>query len=234
MKLIYEKFNELNPKIQEVLNEETGVSAKKYYLEGLFTTTEEKNRNGRIYPKALFEKELTKFKEHIKNSSINTLCEWEHPARSSIDIMEAVAKIVEADMVDNKVYGKVVLLDNPKANQIKSLIENGIKIGISSRGLGSVREGIVREYSLISYDLVSEPSNFGSELSGVVEGYRLNEGVLEDKEFKINEDGSIEEVQLCTESACHMVPKEIVQESIKKRFSEVLQKMAHNTNNKQK
>lgn len=225
MKLIYEEVNDLEPKVEEYVNESTGKTSKKYYLEGLFTTTDEKNRNGRIYPKPIFEKEYKKFKKHIQNNTINTLCEWEHPARSSIDIMEAVAKIEELEMKDNKIYGKAVLLDNPKANQLKTLIDNGIKIGVSSRGLGTVREGVVKDYTLISYDLVSNPSNYGSELNGLVEGYKLNEGVLEDKEFEIDEYGNIEEVQICTKNACKFVEKDKLHESIKTKFDEILKEL---------
>jgi len=225
MKLIFEEANELEAEVQEELNEATGVKNKKYIISGLFTTTEEKNRNGRIYPKSLFESEVKKYNKEIKNNTIQTLMEMEHPARSTIDIMEAVAKVQELKMEGNKVYGKAVLLDNPKANQLKTLIDNGIKIGVSSRGLGRVQEGIVKEYKLLNYDCVANPSNYGSELNGIIEGFAVNEGILEDKTFEILESGDIQEVKVCKDNICSKYTKDEVQDALVSKVSELFKKL---------
>jgi len=225
MKLMFEDVYEVDTKVEETINESTGKTGKRYILEGLFTTTEEKNRNGRIYPKKLFEREVKAYQKEIKNNSVQTLMEWEHPARSSIDIMESVAKVELLEMEDNRVYGRAVLLDNPKANQLKTLIDNGIKIGVSSRGLGRVQEGVVKEYKLLNYDAVSLPSNHGSYLNGMVESYQLNEGVLEDKEYEILESGQIQEVKICTKNACHNYDKEVVQEALTTKIKDLLKNL---------
>ena len=125
---MFEEAYELDSRVEEEINESTGKSKKKYIIEGLFTTTEEKNRNGRIYPKKLFEKEVNAYQDEINNNTIQSLMEYQHPARSSIEPMEAVAKVNELKMKGNKVYGKAVLLENSKANQLKTLIDNGIKL----------------------------------------------------------------------------------------------------------
>jgi len=226
---MFEEAYELDTEIQEDLNESTGKTSKKYKLKGLFTTAEEKNRNGRIYPKKLIEREVQNYQDEILNSTPQSLLELEHPARSSMDIMEAVAKCTKLEMKGNKVFGEAVLLDNPKANQLKTLIDNGIKIGVSSRGLGKVNGGIVESYKLLNYDIVQQPSNYGSMLNGVVESfnseYTLNEGILEEKEFEILEDGSVNEVKICTKSECHRVPKEQAQKAIKESFDNWLDKV---------
>lgn len=193
MKLIYEIDNSPEYDIQETINEKTGVTTKKYKIKGVFSTIGEKNRNGRVYPKNIWEKEVANYQKTISSGSLNRLCEWQHPARTSVDPMEAVAAIDSLEIVGNKVMGEATLLDNNKANQLKSLIDNGIKISVSSRGVGKIEEGVVKEFKLLTYDLVDTPSDFNATMDGMVEGYSIVEGVLEDKEFMINEYGDIEE-----------------------------------------
>lgn len=223
MKLMYEIDSKPEFVISEEINESTGISSKKYRIKGVFSTIGEKNRNGRIYPREIWESEVTKYQQNFQNGSFNTLCEWEHPPRTAVDPMLAIAKIEKLYIKDKYVMGEAVLLDNEKANQLKTLIDNGIKISVSSRGVGSVKNGIVESFNLITYDLVSNPSDYSATMNGMVESYRLNEGVLQDKEFKIDESGNIEEIQICTESACHRLPKEEIQKAIKEKFSKILE-----------
>jgi hypothetical protein len=223
MKLMFEEAYELDHTIEEDINESTGKSNKKYVIKGVFTTMGEKNRNGRIYPAKLWEREVKAYKTELANNTIQTLMEWEHPARSSIDMMESVAKIRKIDIVGNKIMGEAVLLDNPKANQLKTLIDNGVKIGVSSRGLGRVQEGIVKEYKLLTWDCVSAPSDYNANLNGMVESYQLNEGVLEDKEYEILESGEIKEVEMCTKNTCQKYDKKVVQEALAKKVKELFE-----------
>lgn len=175
MKILYEDFHE-----PEIISESNDSGKKKYKIRGVFSTIGEKNRNGRIYPEHLWKREVDKYQEVIKSGSINRLCEWEHPERTNVDIMEAVAAIEDLHIEGNKVIGTAVLLDNPKATQLKSLIDNGIKISVSSRGVGNVgRNGIVDEFNLITYDLVSSPSDHNATMSGLVEStkeFELKDG----------------------------------------------------------
>lgn len=169
---------------------------KKYKIRGTFSTIGERNRNGRIYPKQIWESEVRNYQSVIESGSINTLMEYEHPARTEVDAMEAVAKITSLRQEGNLVIGEAVLLDNPKANQIKSLIDNGIKISVSSRGVGSVKNGVVENYKLITYDIVSVPSDYNATMNGLVENHQLNEGVISDVEYSLNESGEISKVSL--------------------------------------
>lgn len=166
-KLIYEY--QTPDLIVEDLITEAGEKKKKYKIKGIFSTIGEKNRNGRIYPKELWESEVEKYQEVIKSGSINRLCEWQHPERSTVDPMEAVAAVDKLFIKDNFVMGEATLLDNAKANQLKSLIDNGIKLSVSSRGLGNVgSNGVVEKFQLITYDLVDIPSDYNATMSGFV------------------------------------------------------------------
>lgn len=220
MKLLYEIDSNPSFIVEEELNETTGVSSKTYKIKGVFSTIGEKNRNGRTYPSQLWEREVAKYQENFSSGSLNTLMEWQHPARTNVDPMEAVAKITELKISGNKVLGEAVLLNNPKANQLKSLIDNGIKISVSSRGVGSVKNGIVEDFKLVTYDLVDQPSDFNATMNGMVESYSINEGVLEDLNFKLDENGNIHKV--CKDDVCHLFETSEIQKAILEKFSSIL------------
>ena len=157
VKLLYE-YESPDVEVVEELSE-SGESKKKYKIKGTFSTIAEKNRNGRIYPRHLWEAAVSKYQNVLKSGSINRLCEWEHPPRGTVDPMEAVACIDSLKIEGNKVIGEATILDNPKGNQLKTLIDNGIKISVSSRGSGKVGNGgLVEKFDLITSDIVSQPS----------------------------------------------------------------------------
>ena len=145
--------------------------------------------------------------------------EWEHPARTNVDPMEAVAKITALNIKDKYVMGEAVLLDNPKANQLKSLIDNGVKISVSSRGVGSVKNGVVENFKLVTYDVVSAPSDYNASMNGLVESYRLNEGIIEDLTFSIDEFGNI------VESDSGQIDKKDIDSAILSKFKAVLEEI---------
>lgn len=207
--------------VEESIDESTGKSSKKYKIKGVFSTIGEKNRNGRIYPRELWETEVSKYQENFQSGSINTLMEWEHPARTQVDPMEAIAKITSLNIKDRFVMGEAVLLDNPKANQIKSLIDNGLKISVSSRGLGSVKNGVVENFKLVTYDLVATPSDFNASMNGLVESYQLNEGIVEDLSFGVDDAGNIVRMRESVDT----FEKDEVDSAVLKRFKEILESM---------
>ena len=188
MKLILEDENlNLESQVVESINEATGQKKKDYFLSGVFSTAGVKNGNGRVYPRDIWEREVAAYQTKINENHVQTLGEWEHPARADVDPMKAVIKITELKLDGDYVYGKAKILDNPEGERLKVLIDEGIKIDISSRGVGSVgKNGIVEEFKLITYDLVSKASNPGSHLTGIVEGqsYMVNESgeIIEYKE----------------------------------------------------
>lgn len=168
---------------------------KKYRIKGIFSTPEKQNKNGRIYPMSIWEREVSKYQDVLKSGHPNSLLELNHPSRSQVDMMEAVAKMEKLYIENGYVMGEAVLLNNTKANQLKTLIDNGIKMAVSSRGVGSVKGNLVENYNLITFDIIPnlEQSDHSAEMYGIVEG------VLQDKNFLITESGEIKEVLLVPE-----------------------------------
>jgi hypothetical protein len=165
---------------------------KNYYIEGIFSTIEERNRNGRIYPKQIWETNVQKYQEEIKKNSVNTLGEFEHPSRVHVDPMKAVMKIVELkiDETGKYVKGKAKILnDNSEiTNKIKALIDEGITIGVSSRGTGRLGKGnIVEDFNLTTYDIVTQPSDYNANLKGIRES--VEKPVVEENGKLVCKDG---------------------------------------------
>ena len=221
LKLIYDIDSEPEFYIEEVLDEATGKSTKKYKIKGIFSTIGEKNRNGRSYPEAEWNRVVEGYQQNFSSGSINTLMEWEHPPRSSVDPMEAVAKMTSLKIKNNFVLGEAVLLDNPKANQLKSLIDNNVKINVSSRGLGSVKNGIVENFKLITYDIVAAPSDYNASMNGMVESFQLNEGIIQDLAFTLDKFGNIIQMNEYKDSS-DIFEKKDVHTAILSKFTEIL------------
>jgi hypothetical protein len=219
MKLILEQAVSLDGYCVEDINEASGFKSKSYFVEGVFSTANVRNANKRIYPTNVWQKQVQEYQSVLKGSGLEKLGEWQHPPRTTVDPMKAVIKITELRMEGDFVYGKAKLLDNPEANRLKNLIDEGIKIGISSRGVGSVgRDGVVESFKLITYDLVDNPSNPGSYLNGISESLIVENGVVQDFDYEITESGEIEKVAMCSESGCSILDKTLVQEAAKDKF----------------
>jgi len=203
MKLIIEDAVALDGSVEEELNESSGITERNYYLSGIFSTPEKKNRNGRVYPRHIWEREVSNYQKEIKNKTVNTLGEWQHPPRSTVDPMKAVMRITELKIKsDGNVWGKCKILNNnsPETNAIKGLIKEGIKIGISTRGVGKVSStGVVETYKMITADLVDMPSDYNASLDGIVEGVEFINGVAQDKEY------TIDEATGCVGEACNIL-----------------------------
>ena len=214
MKLIYDVADEIISE-QEV-NEST--NTKKYVIKGIFSSPGMKNKNGRVYPRDIWEKEVERYQGVIKDGSSNSLLELDHPPRQNVDMMEAVAKMRRLWIDGNYVMGEAVLLDNPKANQLKTLIDNGIKMAVSSRGVGTVNNGLVENFKLVTFDII--PNQAQSDHNAQMMG--ITEGVLTEKEFEVNENGDINEIQICNESTCCTFKAEDIKEGILKKFDEIL------------
>ena len=154
-------------------------------------------RNGRVYPREIWEREVKAYQTELESGSINTLMEFEHPPRTEVDMMQAVAKMNKLYIKGNFVMGEAVILNNEKSKQLKCLIDNGVKISVSSRGVGTVEDGVVKDFKLITYDIVPNPSDFNATMNGICESkengtvYQLNEGILQGKTFGFDKSGNI-------------------------------------------
>ena len=136
-----------------------------FMMKGILQKSETVNQNGRIYPKPILEREIRNYQKFIKEN--RALGELDHPDSSVVELKNASHNIKEAYMEGNIVYGTVEILNTPSGKILQSLVESGVTLGISSRGVGSTRpEGNMQivqdDFQLICWDLVSEPSTPGA------------------------------------------------------------------------
>jgi len=131
------------------------------YLSGRLQTADKKNGNGRSYPYKVLKREMDNYKKIVQD---NRACgELDHPDDSVINLKNVSHLVTEVWWEGKDVMGKIKVLDTPSGRILKDLIGAGIKLGISSRGLGSVKEAmgstvVQEDFELICFDMVSEPS----------------------------------------------------------------------------
>ena len=134
-------------------------------MKGILQKSETVNQNGRIYPKVILEREIRNYQKFIKEN--RALGELDHPDSSVVELKNASHMVREAYMEGNVVYGTVEILNTPSGQILQSLVESGVTLGISSRGVGStVPQGqyqmVQDDFQLICWDFVSEPSTPGA------------------------------------------------------------------------
>jgi|TARA_X000001382_G_C3111493_1_gene160060 hypothetical protein len=130
-------------------------------LSGKLQEADVQNGNGRVYPYKVLTREVQNYKKLVKEN--RALGELDHPDDSVINLKNASHMVTDIWMEDKAVMGKVKVLNTPSGQVLKSLVESGVKLGISSRGMGSVSEGagkvvVQEDFQLICFDFVSEPS----------------------------------------------------------------------------
>jgi hypothetical protein len=135
------------------------------YLVGVCQRAGAKNGNGRVYRKETLQREIENYQRAIKER--RSLGELDHPEDSVINLRNVSHQITDIWMENNKVMGKMKVLDTPSGGILRSLVDGGVSIGISSRGLGSVTENsgqtiVEDDFQLICFDMVSEPSTPGA------------------------------------------------------------------------
>lgn len=155
-KLITEQtFND----IKGELLEESTTGHKRMYISGPFLQAEDRNRNGRVYPKRLIEREVKKFQGLIESKE--ALGELNHPQdRAEIDPREASILVTELVMDGNLAFGKAKVLSTPCGKLLEALISDGVRMGVSSRGTGNLLEDniVADDFNLICIDSVYMPS----------------------------------------------------------------------------
>jgi len=147
------------------INESKKTNNGKIFLKGPIQKSDTLNQNGRIYPRAILERELQNYQKFIRES--RALGECDHPDTSVVELKNVSHIIRDAHMQGDTVYGTIELLDTPSGKILKSLVESGVTLGVSSRGVGSTkRQGdtdvVQEDFQLICFDMVSEPSTPGA------------------------------------------------------------------------
>ena len=163
-------------KIDESIKENDG----RLIVKGVLQRAESKNQNGRVYPREVLLKEVSKYLDE-QVSERRALGELDHPESSVVNLNNASHNVIEMHWDGDDLLGTVEVLSTPSGNILKELFKSGIKLGISSRGLGSVEpmresegeDGAVEvqpDFELIAFDFVSNPSTHGAFMRPVNEG----------------------------------------------------------------
>ena len=180
MKLISE-FNDIG---FEVITEEKN-GKKKYIIEGVFAQAEQKNRNGRIYPKPIMEKAIDMYNEK-QVSKGRAVGELNHPEGPTVNLDKVSHKIESLEFKGNDVMGKATVLDTPMGRIVEGLLEGGVQLGVSTRGMGSLMQQnnamvVKDDFILNAIDVVQDPSAPSAFVNGIMEGvdWVWNNGILE-------------------------------------------------------
>jgi len=169
MKLITETVEDINLLIEE------SNGRKNYFIEGIFLQAELKNRNGRVYPIDILEREVNKYSESYIVSN-RALGELGHPDGPTINLDRVSHKITNLRREGNNFIGKAKLLETPMGNIAKQLLDEGVRLGVSSRGMGSLEQrngaNYVRDDFMLATaaDIVADPSAPDAFVNGIMEG----------------------------------------------------------------
>ena len=184
MKLITEQIENV-----QVITEGTGAD-KKLYIEGVFLQSELKNRNGRVYPFSVLEREVGRYNEEYVKTK-RALGELGHPDGPTVNLDRVSHRITELRAEGNNFMGKAQILDTPMGKIAKSLLGEGVQLGVSSRGMGSIDKREDTSYVMDDFmlataaDIVADPSAPDAFVNGIMEGkeWVWDNGIL--KESKV-------------------------------------------------
>ena len=166
MKLIKEISQEL-----EYLTEES-TGKKSVFIEGIFMQSDKQNKNGRLYPKSVMEKEVNRYQELINEK--RALGELGHPPNPTVNLNQVSHLITSLKMEGTDVVGRAKILDTPMGKIAQNFIEEGVRLGVSSRGLGSLKEKngvneVQDDFHLATVDIVADPSAPDAFVQGIME-----------------------------------------------------------------
>tara|TARA_R100000152_G_C6717627_1_gene144123 strand:+ start:75 stop:725 length:651 start_codon:yes stop_codon:yes gene_type:complete len=187
MKLITEVMDE--NAIEFITEENNG--QKSHYIKGVFMQAEQKNRNGRIYPKKVLDEQVRKYINNyvIQNRAFGELG---HPDGPVVNLERVSHMIKELNEDGNNWVGKAKIMDTPYGKIVKNLIDEGAKLGVSSRGMGSLKNvkgtNIVQDdfHLATAADIVADPSAPEAFVEGVMEGkeWVWDNGVIKEREIE--------------------------------------------------
>jgi len=169
MKLITEITEDI-----KYIKENVGNGEKTYFIEGIFMQSGVKNRNGRIYPQGTLLKECNRYiNEYVEKG--RALGELNHPTGPTVNL-DRVSHIVKELHEDGQnIYGKAKVLDTPMGKIVKNLIDEGAQLGVSTRGMGSLKakngyQEVQEDFMLAAIDIVADPSAPNAFVNGIMEG----------------------------------------------------------------
>ena len=158
---------------------------KEYVIEGVFAQADTKNRNGRIYPKPVMEQAVAKYVDQ-QVSKDRAVGELNHPDGPTVNLDKVSHRITELKFEGRNVMGKALILDTPNGQIVKGLLEGGVKLGVSTRGMGSLEQRnnamvVKDDFILNTVDIVQDPSAPAAFVNGIMEGVEWvwNNGIIE-------------------------------------------------------
>lgn len=167
-------FREINEEVQ-ILTEDTDKGEKKYFIEGVFLQGNLQNRNGRIYPMEILDKEAERYNKNFIEQK-RAFGELGHPEGPTINLERVSHMITGLKKEGNNYIGKAKVMDTPYGKIVKNLIDEGAKLGVSSRGIGSLEEKkgvnyVKDDFQLATAaDIVADPSAPDAFVNGILEG----------------------------------------------------------------
>ena len=186
MKLISEEAIE-----GDFVTEEGDNKKKNYFIEGIFMQSETKNRNGRVYPKVILQKEVKRYNDSFIKTK-RAFGELGHPDGPTVNLERVSHMITELVEDGANFVGRAKIMDTPYGKIVKNLIDEGAKLGVSSRGMGSLKpvqdglQEVQRDFYLATAaDIVADPSAPDAFVSGIMEGkeWVWDNGLLKEKEI---------------------------------------------------
>ena len=180
MKLIAE-FQDQN--LQVLTEEKNG--KKKLIIEGIFAQANKKNRNGRVYPMPVMEKAVGTYVDN-QVSKGRAVGELNHPEGPTVNLDKVSHKIDNLEFKGNDVMGRATVLDTPMGKVVEGLLDGGVRLGVSTRGMGSLMQQngamvVKDDFILNAVDIVQDPSAPGAFVNGIMEGVEWvwNNGIIE-------------------------------------------------------
>jgi len=202
-----------------IFEEKNTEAGQTLYIKGPYMMAEDVNRNKRYYPKDELEREIDRYKKDMVKEN-RSMGELNHPTSAEVDLERACHMVTDLWCEGNMYYGKSKVLSTPCGQIVRSLVNDGVKVGMSSRALGQLTEeknGInrVTEMKLVAVDCVSDPSCPKAFVNGI----------LESKQFVLSSDGKFEEAYDKFENSVKTLPKKELNIYLKEQIFEFLDKI---------
>lgn len=203
-----------------VVEEKSGNQPSTMYIKGPYMQCEEVNKNKRIYDSGEMDKEVNRYITEMVRTN-RSMGELNHPTAAEVNLERACHLVTELSRQGNVYYGKSKVLTTPMGQIVRSLINDGVKVGMSSRALGKLEEcgnGVnrVKDFRLVAVDCVADPSFSKAFVNGI----------LESKQFVATQDGRFEEIYDMFSDKLRHLPRHDVQNYLKEQVVDFIKKIS--------
>jgi len=203
----------------EIIEEQTNKdSPSNLFIKGPYMMAEGVNKNKRMYPLHELEREVARYNEEMVKPG-RAMGELNHPSTADVDLERACHIVTEMTQDGNVFYGKSKVLSTPCGKIVRALVNDGVKVGMSSRALGTLEEGrehnTVKNMNLVAIDCVADPSYPKAFVNGI----------LESKQWVLADDGKYEEIYDNFERAVSKLPKKEVEKYLLERIMTFINKI---------